>query len=394
MPTNTFFPLIIDAHEDLAYNIQSFQRDYTLSAMQTRKNEMGTEARKLNGGSLLGYPEYRQGRIGLVFGTLFALPIRRQSGDLERSAAYRDANQAHDLYWHQIEIYQRLTDDHPDQFRLVYNQNDLRETLIPWEERWTPPAGPEPEAEPETEVSPEEKEAQKEPDYPVGLVILMEGAEGVRQPPELEEWWQGGVRIIGPAWAGTRFCGGTNEPGPLTSEGFALLETMAALGFGLDLTHMDEQAVLQALDAYPGTILASHSNALALLKGMQTNRHLSNRVIRGLLERDGVIGIVPTSPFLKAGWKVGDLRSLVGLQDVVAQIDYICQMAGDAHHVGLGTDYDGGFGVESVPAEIDTIADLQKLTPLLAEKGYGEDDIAAIMSANWLRTLNKILPEA
>ena len=41
----------------------------------------------------------------------------------------------------------------------------------------------------------------------------MEGAEGVRSPSELDEWWQWGLRIIGPAWAGNRFCGGTQEPG-------------------------------------------------------------------------------------------------------------------------------------------------------------------------------------
>ena len=58
----------------------------------------------------------------------------------------------------------------------------------------------------------------------------MEGAEGVRSPRELEEWWARGVRLIGLAWAGNRYCGGTGEPGPLTSEGYALLEAMAAWG--------------------------------------------------------------------------------------------------------------------------------------------------------------------
>jgi membrane dipeptidase len=68
-------------------------------------------------------------------------------------------------------------------------------------------------------------------------------------------------------------------------------------------------------------------------------------------------------------------------------------MAGDAMHVGLGTDYDGGFGVQSVPQEIDTIADLRKIAPLLADKGYTEEDIAAIFGANWLRVIRSVLPE-
>ena len=77
---------------------------------------------------------------------------------------------------------------------------------------------------------------------------------------------------------------------------------------------------------------------------------------------------------------------------MVEHIDYICQFAGDARHVGIGTDFDGGFVLQSVPAEIDTIADLQKLVPLLAERGYTEKDIEAIMGTNWIHLLRNTLP--
>jgi membrane dipeptidase len=78
----------------------------------------------------------------------------------------------------------------------------------------------------------------------------------------------------------------------------------------------------------------------------------------------------------------------------VAHIDYICQRAGDARHVGIGSDFDGGFGKESVPAEIDNIADLQLIAPLLAEKGYNDEDIAAILGGNWLAFLRRTLPRS
>jgi membrane dipeptidase len=221
----------------------------------------------------------------------------------------------------------------------------------------------------------------------------MEGAEAIQSFDELPEWWQLGLRIIGPAWAGTRFCGGSGEPGPLTSEGYALLDAMAECGFVLDISHMDERAVLQALDHYPGAVIASHSNALALLKGSDSNRHLSDVVIRVLLERGGVIGIVPLGNFLLPGWKAGDSRQEIGLKRVVAHIDYVCQMAGNALQVGLGTDFDGGFGVQSAPFEIDSSADLQKIGPLLAEKGYSDTDIAAILGENWISLLRRILPD-
>jgi membrane dipeptidase len=111
-----------------------------------------------------------------------------------------------------------------------------------------------------------------------------------------------------------------------------------------------------------------------------------------LVERDGVIGVVPYNLFLDENWVRGMRRELVSIQAVVEQIDYICQLAGDARHVGFGTDYDGGFGLPAVPPEIDTIADLQKLAPLLAEKGFREADITAIFGENWQRVLQSALP--
>lgn len=369
--------LLVDAHEDLAWNALTFGRDYTLSAAETRRREAGDAAPMHNGDTLLGWPDYQRGQVAIVFSTLFAAPIHRRRGAWD-TQYYANITQARTLYRTQIDYYHRLTDDHFDKFRLVLTQRDLQDVLSHWkgDERHGNPA-----------------DIPSEQEHPVGLVVLMEGAEGIGSPAELEEWWDLGVRLIGPAWAGTRFCGGTREPGPLTSEGFALLGGMADLGFTLDLSHMDEQAALQALDYYPGSIIASHANALALLKGSNSNRHLSDRTIRGMIEREGIIGVVAFNTFLQAGWKRGDRRESVTLHHVVAQIDYICQMTGDARHVGLGSDFDGGFGLQSTPAEIDTIADLQKMIPLLAEKGYSETDIAAILGENWIAHLQQQLPD-
>jgi membrane dipeptidase len=261
-----------------------------------------------------------------------------------------------------------LADEHSDKFRLILKHSDLQEVLAHWE-------------------------AENSDEHPVGLAVLMEGGEAVRDPGELEMWWGRGVRIIGPAWSGNRFTGGTNEPGPLTPEGFSLLEGMEEWGFILDISHMDEKAALQALDTYPGSLIASHSNAASLLKDEASNRHLSDRVIQGLVERDGVVGIVAYNQFLYPGWSPSDGREHGTLEHVIAHIDHICQIAGDAHHVGLGSDYDGGFGWQSVPSEIDTIADLQKLVPFLVERGYREADVVAIMSQNWIERLKTNLPE-
>lgn len=359
-------PILIDAHEDLAWNIVALNRDYTRSAAETRSLEAGGENVTHNGNTLLGWDDYQRGRVAVVFTTLFATPQRKMMGEWD-SQAYRDLNQAHRLYRTQLESYHRLADRHPDKFRLILDKKDLDEVLTHW--------------------NGEQKH------HPVGMLVLMEGAEGVRNPSELEDWWQQGVRIIGPAWTGTRFCGGTHEPGPLTDEGHALLEGMADIGMTLDISHMDELAARQALDEYPGAILVSHANAASLLDNYSGNRMLSDDVIRKTIERNGVIGVIPILPFLKNGWVPTDRRDGLTLESLfVAQIDHICQLAGDARHVGIGTDFDGGFGVECAPADVDTIADLQKLEPILAARGYSNPDIEAIMGKNWQRHLMENLP--
>ena len=358
--------LIVDSHEDLGWNILTFNRDYTRAASETRKLEIAAIAPQVNGDTLLGYPDYVRGRVAIIFATLFAAPIRRKVADWD-TVCYADENQAYELYRTQLDLYHQLVDEHADKFMLIQTQGDLNEALAGWQEN----GGPNPQ---------------------VGMVTLMEGAEGIRGEADLEEWWRGGVRWIGPAWAGNRYCGGTREPGGLTTDGYVLLENMHHFGFGLDLSHMDVKAALQALDVYPGTVVATHSNALALLKGSESNRHLPDEVIRRIIDRDGVIGIIPANPFLLPGWKRDDGRELVSIQRVVAHIDYICQMAGDARHVGIGTDFDGGFGLQHVPYELDTIADLRKLQPLLKAKGYLDADINFILGENWFRCLRKVLP--
>lgn len=364
---------LIDAHEDLAYNVLNFGRNYFRSALETRQVESETRssAPQHNGNTLLGWPDYQASNTAAIFATLYASPERHRMGEWNRQY-YRTFDEAHRLYQSQLDVYHRWADERPEKLRFIRSRGELGDVLSPWTEAGDNPVSA---------------------TRPVGLVVLMEGAEGVRNVEELESWWERGVRIIGPAWAGTRYCGGTGEPGPLTRDGFALLETMAELGFTLDLSHMDEQAARQALDVYPGALIASHANALALMKGSESNRHLSDRIIHGIIERGGVIGVVPFNTFLKVGWKTGDPRASVTLEHLVAHIDHICQVAGNAAHAGIGSDFDGGFGVESVPAGIDTIADLHAIEPLLGERGYSDSDIQGIMGANWQAFLEKALPE-
>lgn len=365
-------PFLIDAHEDLAFNALSFQRDYRKSAKEIRQREVGTQIPALTGDATLGWPDFQRGQVALVFPSLFIVPRKHMIGAWSNQV-FDDPSGAYRLYQAQFDYYHRLAEEHPEEFQLVRNLKEMETVLSSWEAL---PASP-----PDTT-------------HPVGMVLLMEGGEGLPSFSVLEEWWDLGLRIFGPVWAGTRWCGGTFENGGFTAEGHELLEALSNLGFILDLAHMTEESTLEALDRYDGIVIATHANARSMVRGSDNERHFSDATIRRLIERDGVMGVVPYNRFLVRDWKVGDPREQVRLDHLAAHIDHICQIAGDAQHAAIGTDFDGGFGWPSIPYEIDTIADMQKLEDCLIQRGYHQDEVKLIFNGNWQRILKKGLPRS
>ncbi len=349
---------LIDAHQDIAFNVVSLGRDVRRSALETRRLEADSTASHHGGSCMIGLPEWLSGGVGIVFGTIFVSPARPGSPDPH---SYSNAAEAHSLGQAQLDYYRRLSDE-CEQVTLVGNQDDLAQVLASWE-------GESPR---------------------VGIVPLMEGADPIREPAEVEEWFERGLRLIGLSWSyGSRYAGGNAAPGKLTAAGRELLEAMAETGLTLDISHLAEESFFEAVDIFPGRIIASHVNPRARVPGP---RQLSDEMIRRLLERDGVIGVVLFNGFLHPDWASGDPKEAVTLDDVVAAIDHISQIAGDAAHVGLGSDFDGGFGAEGAPAGMDTVADLERIAPALSNIGYTTDEVAAVMGGNWLRLLRETLP--
>ena len=216
----------------------------------------------------------------------------------------------------------------------------------------------------------------------IGVIISMEGADPITRPDELREWVAQGLRLVGPAWKSTLYCGGTGEPGPLTPSGYELLAEMQRLGVILDVSHMAEASFYNALDAYQGTIIASHSNCRHFVN---TDRQLSDDMLRRLTERDGVIGVVLYDNFLRP--REEQRKSTLG--DVIRHISRICEISGNTQAVALGTDWDGGFGGESIPAPLTSLNDLPLLGEALLKHGWHEDDVHNLFYANWLRVVRR-----
>ena len=223
---------------------------------------------------------------------------------------------------------------------------------------------------------------------PIGLVLLMENADSIREVDELSWWWDQGLRLIGPAWHSNRYSGSTMSGGPLTHDGRRLLDAMNRIGFVLDITHMADESAREALDRYDGPVVATHANAR---RTVELDRLLPDDVVREVAAREGVIGALPLTWALDADWKTKG-RDAVTIDAVVDAIDDLRELTRDTRHIALGTDFDGGQGAEHAPAEVDTIADLPKLADALDRRGYSSTDIEGIMSGNWLRALDRALP--
>ncbi len=358
--------LIVDAHEDIAWNTLTFGRDYTTSAYNIRTAEAASKTPDHNGSACLGRTQWITGHVGVVFATLFVSPYRRRLGGWD-PMCYRNAAEAHGLAQTQLDFYHRLEEQHPE-FRIIRNRADLYTVTSCWEE-------------------------ETQSDKLIGLVLLMEGADPIRTPDEVEQWYEQGVRIIGPAWAGTRYCGGTGDPGPLSRAGAALMEHMAACSIILDVSHMSEQSFAQALERYEGVVIASHANPRYAADLSTPERALTDNQIRKLAARDGVIGIIPYNRFLKTGWYPAEGKQAVSVRRVAEIMDYICQLTGSSQHVGIGSDFDGGFGTEGIPQPMDTVADLSMIGTALAELGYDSDHVTQMLSGNWLAALQRGLPD-
>jgi membrane dipeptidase len=228
---------------------------------------------------------------------------------------------------------------------------------------------------------------------PIGVILAMEGADPIVSPEQADEWFAAGLRCVGLAHYGQgRYAMGTGGEGPITPTGRELLRAFERLGVIVDLTHCAEPGFSQVLDAFAGRIHASHNMCRAVVPG---DRQFSDDQLRRLIARDAVIGMALDAWMLHPGWKTGVTPpQTVTLNCVADHADHVCQLAGNTRHVGIGSDLDGGFGTEQSPADLGSIAGLQKLADIFAGRGYTSADIDGIFHGNWLRFFGEALPQS
>jgi membrane dipeptidase len=350
----------IDAHLDLSMNAMEWNRDLTRPLAEINAREQGMRDKPDRGNGTVSLPELRKGNVGLVVATQiarFVAPDNPLPGWHSPQQAW--AHTQAQLAWYRAMEKQ-------GELKQIRDWQDLESHLTYWN------AG--------------EDKSQKA----IGYILSLEGADSIVSLDYLETAYENGLRALGPAHYGPgRYAYGTDSSAPLAQQGKDLLRKMDELGIILDATHLCDLAFWDALDHFQGPVWASHNNCRALV---DHNRQFSDEMIKALIARGAVIGGVFDAWMLSPGWIRGESTPKernVTLATLLDHLDHICQLAGNANHIGIGSDLDGAFGKEQCPADLESIADLQKIPDLLRARGYSDEDVQKVMHGNWLRFLKK-----
>jgi len=324
----------IDGHLDLAY-MALLGRDLTVPCPDPREGSVSL-------------PALREGNVDLVFATIFTEPGGNDAHGLAGYGGIDDVDGAEAAGRRQLEIYRRL--EAAGELRFILARDDLDTT-----------GG----------VAP-------------GVVLLMEGADPIRDPEQVPQWFADGLRIVGMTWAaGTRYAGGNQRLGPLTPLGADLVRAMDECGMIHDASHLSDEALTGLLELASGPIIATHSNCRALVGDNQ--RHLRDDQVRAIGERGGVIGLNLFSKFLVP-------RGRATIDHCVAHVQRLADLMGHRRGVALGTDMDGGFGPGELPVDLDHPRKLDSLANALRTAGWSDQDVEGFAHGNWLRFLERSLP--
>jgi len=320
--------VIVDAHLDIGWNALAHGRGF-LQPQAT--------------GYLVSRSSLVASGVGLVFATLYTAPAR--AGRAMRTRfVYENAHEANIMATAQVNYYKSSG------LQLIGNKSELESYVRGWRKGR------------------------------LAAVLLMEGADPVEDPSQLAAWTDRGVRIIGPAWGATRYSGGTGAPGGLTDLGVQLLKAMRRKRVILDLSHMADQAIADAFAMWRGPIMASHSNARALVPG---DRQITDATAKEVASREGMLGVSFYAKHLRTSGRAT-------LDDVIKHLVHLARAAGGPERLGLGTDLDGGFDARQAPMK--DLAELRELRERLTKR-FNKTQVEGVMGGNWIEFMGRALPD-
>jgi membrane dipeptidase len=261
----------------------------------------------------------------------------------------------------------------------------------------------------------------------LAALMGLEGGYAIDEKLEnVERYYKMGVRYMSPAWSvSTSWAGSSgDEVGRkrgLNDFGKRVVREMNRLGVMLDVSHVSDPTFWDIVNTSSKPVIATHSGCRAIAN---VARNLDDEMLKALAKTGGVCCVLFYPEFLEPGWsekkkrvdaeiaglvqKASDAEEGVARKKmardrvrteeyakrlppvtvarVVDHIDHIVKLIG-IDHVGIGSDFDG---VQAVPRDLATVADLPNLTKELLRRGYSEEDIDKILGGNILRVMEEV----
>ena len=247
---------IVDAHEDIAFHINYFERDFINPEIPC----------------MITLPGLNQAGIRLVFNTIFVHPKHRPDQTVEKAKA-------------QVQVYDDIFDKNGNNVARILNNHDLDQLMS---------------------------------NKKIGFLTLMEGADPIEEINDLKFYFDKGLRILGPAWNNkNKYASGPETDSALSDEGKKLIQEMNNLGITLDLSHLNEKCFWDAIKITNLIPIATHSNARTLTNHP---RNLYDDQLLAISERGGVTGIVFYNTFLKTGKNTPTLEDIFKHTDYIINL--------------------------------------------------------------------------
>jgi membrane dipeptidase len=270
-------------------------------------------------------------------------------------------------------------------------------------------------------------------EHKLAALMGIEGGHSIENDMHLlRDYYRLGVRYMTLSWSNTNewadSSGDINDSkverhNGLTDFGKRVVLEMNRLGMMVDISHVADKTFWDAIAATKAPVIASHSSARALV---DAPRNMTDDMIRAVAKNGGVVQVNFYSGFVDQTYRnaneAQDKDEKAALQNyldslkaqgkpvnyiekdrierewtakiprppfksLIDHIDHIAKVAG-VDHVGLGSDFDGVSG--ATPQEMDSAADLPKITQALLDRGYSADDIKKILGGNILRVFGQV----
>ena len=211
----------------------------------------------------------------------------------------------------------------------------------------------------------------------------------------------------------------TTEHSGLSDFGKQVVTRMNDIGMIIDISHASDKSFYDVMELSKAPVIASHSCARALC---ERKRNINDEMLKELAENGGVIQMCILSDYVKdieqdssrinaqqslrrkynnwnelsydeqqkayQEWEAIDAAyppKLATVSDAVDHIDHIVAVAG-IDHVGIGTDFDGGGGLE----DCFDVSQIKNITIELVKRGYSEKDIEKIWGGNFMRVFTQV----